>query len=103
MQILKQKRLIDPSAIEAVRKSWCEYCGEKGLISVHHIKTRGSRGDDIRENLISLGEWCGCHTKAHNAQISKAELWGIVGEREGMSADEAEGIVRRVKAWTHSR
>lgn len=65
---------------------------------MHHIKTRGSRGDDIRENLISLGEWCGCHTKAHSAEISKAELWGIVAEREGMSADEAEGIVRRVKA-----
>ena len=72
--IPKPKRIKNKQAIEDCRKTYCEYCLKGGPVHVHHVKTRGSHGDDIPENPISLGEWCGCHAKAHNAQISKAEL-----------------------------
>ncbi len=93
----KKRRVVDPQAINDARLPYCEYCLEGGEIEVHHILTRGSRHDDIKENLISLCKWK-CHAKAHTAQISKAELWAIVAEREGMTVDEVEDMVRGMRA-----
>ena len=81
MQIPKPRRTKSKRAIGDARKPYCEYCGKCGQISVHHVKSRGSGGGDTSDNLVSLGELCGCHTKAHNGQISKAELRAIIARR----------------------
>ena len=72
-------RVKDKKAIAQARKEWCEVCGKPGIVHVHHIKSKGSGGNDVRENLISL--CVTCHDKAHRALISKEYLREIVGRR----------------------
>ena len=59
----------------------CEYCSKylnDDEMHVHHIKTRGSGGDNTPSNLITL---CGnCHDKAHRALISKDDLRAKIGQ-----------------------
>lgn len=43
---------------------------------IHHIYTRGSGGDDVLPNLISLCREC--HNNAHLGKISKLDLQGIL-------------------------
>ena len=71
----KNRKLIDD------KKYNCEYCGKKNCYTnTHHIKSKGSGGDDTENNLIEL---CGaCHVKAHNGAISKQELLKIVKRRK---------------------
>lgn len=70
--IPKPHRIVDKKAIEEARKPYCQVCGRWGVVHVHHIKTRGSGGGDVPENLISL---CyECHTKAHAGKLSKEFL-----------------------------
>ena len=70
----KNKKLIDN------KKHICEYCGKKGWTNKHHIKSKGSGGDDTENNLIEL---CGvCHVKAHSGEISKEDLLKIVKRRK---------------------
>ena len=78
--IEKPRRVRDKKAIAQARKEWCEVCGKPGIVHVHHIKSKGSGGDDLPENLISLCP--SCHDKAHRARISKEALKEIVGRRE---------------------
>ena len=85
----KKKRIVDKKAMEAVRKAAqthegyyiCEYCMrwvESG--EVHHIKSKGSGGDDVMENLIFLC-WV-CHRLAvHQGKIEKSVLIEIVKRR----------------------
>ena len=80
MMVPKPKRIVDKRAIKNARKDYCEYCGCRAYGEPHHIKTVGSGGDDVPENLIQL---CGeCHVKAHTGEISKDEFREIVGRRE---------------------
>ena len=67
----KNKKLIDN------KKHNCEYCGKENCYTnTHHIKSKGSGGDDTEDNLIEL---CGdCHLKAHSEVISKEDLYKIV-------------------------
>ena len=71
----KNKKIIDE------KKHNCEYCGKKNCwTNKHHIKSKGSGGDDTEDNLIEL---CGvCHVKAHSGEISKEELLKIVKRRK---------------------
>lgn len=46
----------------------CEVCGKIGQTEKHHIKTKGSGGDDIEENLIEVCRIC--HTKIHTGKIN---------------------------------
>ena len=71
----KNKKLIDN------KKHNCEYCGKENCYTnTHHIKSKGSGGDDTEDNLIEL---CGaCHVKAHSGAISKEELLKIVKRRK---------------------
>ena len=71
----KNKKLIDD------KKHDCEYCGKKNCwTNKHHIKSKGSGGNDTEDNLIEL---CGaCHRKAHSGEISKQELLRIVKKRK---------------------
>ena len=71
----KNKKLIND------KKHNCEYCGKKNWwTNKHHIKSKGSGGDDTEDNLIEL---CGvCHLKAHSGAISKENLYKIVKRRK---------------------
>lgn len=76
----KNERKKDNKLINA-KKHNCEYCGKKNCYTnIHHIKSKGSGGDDIEDNLIEL---CGdCHVRAHSGEISKQELLKIVKKRK---------------------
>ena len=64
---VKNKKLIND------KKHNCEYCGKKNCYTnTHHIKSKGSGGDDTEDNLIELCS--NCHVKAHGGEISKQEL-----------------------------
>lgn len=79
--IPKPKRIVDPKAIDEARKiQWCEVCGSRQYLEVHHIKTRGSGGDDVPDNLIRLC-WI-CHRKAHDGNLSKFFLKERARRRE---------------------
>ena len=76
------------------KKEYCEYCGDVSLgRHTHHIKSRGSRGQNIElpENKITL---CAeCHTKAHAGRIGRWELITIVAQREGKTPEEICEII----------
>ena len=72
---IKDKKLINN------KKHNCEYCGKKNCYTnTHHIKSKGSGGDDIEDNLIELCS--NCHRRAHDGLISKQELIKIVRRRK---------------------
>ncbi len=84
----KPARIVNPEAIDFVRNKRDGYClvglalsgqygpcGGTGL-HVHHIDTRGSGGDDIPEDLITLCP--GHHNKAHLGQIAKTVMRGLL-------------------------
>jgi Restriction endonuclease len=64
---IKDKKLLKD------KKGNCKYCGKKNCYTEkHHIKSKGSGGDDTEDNLIEL---CfNCHKLAHDGTISKTEL-----------------------------
>lgn len=68
----KPKRIRDKKAIEEARKPYCELCGRHGIMHVHHIKSKGSGGGDVPDNLICLC-W-GCHRKVHDGVIKRERL-----------------------------
>lgn len=87
----------DEKAIQAARKSYCEYCGRCAEGEPHHIFTRGAGGRDIKENLIEL---CfDCHRAAHDGHIRRDALLGLVAKREGKTYDEIYAINRRAMGW----
>jgi len=71
----KPKRTKSRNAIRAARKDRCQVCGSTWELQVHHIKSRGSGGGDVPENLICL--CVECHTKAHAGRIPKWYLRSI--------------------------
>ncbi len=68
----KNKRVKNQKLIND-KKHDCEYCGKKNCwTNTHHIKSKGSGGDDTEDNLIEL---CGaCHRKVHDGIIIRGEL-----------------------------
>ena len=71
----KNKKLIDD------KKHNCEYCDKKNCYTnTHHIRSKGSGGDDTEDNLIELCS--NCHVKAHSGVISKEDLYKIVKRRK---------------------
>lgn len=58
---IKNKKLLQD------KKGICQICGFRGNTEKHHIKSKGSGGDDIPENLIEVCRIC--HTKIHTGQI----------------------------------
>jgi 5-methylcytosine-specific restriction endonuclease McrA len=75
--IPKPRRIIDRKAIEGAQRVRCQVCGSSWMPQIHHIKSRGSGGDDVPENLICL--CVACHDKAHRGMISKARLRELAG------------------------
>lgn len=49
------------------KKGICQQCGRKGYTEKHHIKTKGSGGDDVEENLIEVCRIC--HRLIHDGKI----------------------------------
>ncbi len=85
--IPKHPRIVDKNCIDFIRSiGYCEYCGSRFSLQVHHIKSRGAGGDDVPGNLICL---CyECHRKTHDGNISRGELRHIVGKRANLFAEE---------------
>lgn len=80
--IEKNERISNPKLIKAMKDiGWCEYCGKKnGQLETHHIKSKSSGGNDVKDNLIVL---CfECHRIVHDGNISRDELRRIVSERD---------------------
>ena len=81
MMLDKPRRIVNKKAVDRVRSiGYCEYCGSRAGLQVHHIKSRGARGDDVDSNLVLLCYVC--HGRAHEAKISREKLREIVGRRE---------------------
>ena len=78
--IEKPKRIEDKKLIDRMRQPYCEHCGRTTYTEVHHVKSVGSGGDDVRDNLISLCRVC--HMEAHTGYINKPKLKKIIRERE---------------------
>lgn len=53
MHFSKKKRVVNNSLLKSVRKNPCCICGKK-KVDAAHIKTRGSGGPDVEDNLVPL-------------------------------------------------
>lgn len=62
----KVKRVVNKKLLRD-KKGMCEICGRKGQTEKHHIKTKGSGGNDTKENLIEVCRIC--HTRIHTGKI----------------------------------
>ena len=62
----KNKRIVDKKLLKD-KKGTCQICGKVGQTEKHHIKTKGSGGNDTEDNLIEVCRIC--HTKIHNGKI----------------------------------
>lgn len=98
MLLAKPKRIEDKKAIQATRKTYCEYCGRSGgYFEVHHIRAKGfgKNGHDIPVNLINLcaGPGNTCHDKAQQYKIKPLELIKITAKREDLSLEDAYGQI----------
>lgn len=79
----KSCRVIDLEAMRLYRLShpYCEVCGRAGT-SLHHLKTRGSGGDDTPDNVIRLCMWC--DTRVHSDADFRRRVYGVKhGEEKG--------------------
>jgi hypothetical protein len=79
----KPTRKQDLDLIEEIRKEQtiCMLRGHGkcfGGLDMHHIKSRGSGGEDVRGNLILLCRHH--HQMAHNGKISKSVLYEAISE-----------------------
>ena len=62
----KNKRIVNKKLLKN-KKGICEICGKKTQTEKHHIKTKGSGGNDTEENLIEVCRIC--HIKIHTGEI----------------------------------
>lgn len=62
----KNKRIVNKKLLKD-KKGVCELCGKRGQTEKHHIKTKGSGGNDTKDNLIEICRVC--HTKIHQGEI----------------------------------
>lgn len=62
----KNKRIVNKKLLQD-KKGICELCGKRGETEKHHKKTKGSGGDDTKENLIEVCRKC--HRLIHDGKI----------------------------------
>jgi hypothetical protein len=62
----KQKRIRDKKLTDSYEFKACLVCGKR-LSCAAHIQSKGARGDDVPENLLSLCLWH--HNEQHNMGI----------------------------------
>lgn len=58
---IKNKKLLND------KKGICQQCGKRTKTEKHHIKTKGSGGDDVEENLIEVCRVC--HRLIHDGKM----------------------------------
>lgn len=77
----KNKRIVNIKLIKKIKEiGYCELCGSSFNLETHHIKSKGSGGDDVPENLVCL---CAvCHRTVHDGNILRETLHAIVEGRE---------------------
>ncbi len=75
------KRVKDKKAILKARKEYCEHCGSRYNLQIHHKTSVGAGGGDTPDNLITLcaGPPNDCHGRAHSGHIkwvdTRGDLW----------------------------
>lgn len=81
-------RIIDKKLIESMKGAECEVCGLPGI--AHHVKSVGSGGDDVPQNLMPL-----CpehHFEVHTIGLIALErIYGTIThwlDRNGWKKDE---------------
>lgn len=80
--IPKPKRIKDPKLLKRIRHNGynrCQICGERPS-QTHHIKTVGSGGDDVSENIVRLCEWT-CHPEVEEGRITQDYLRELALQR----------------------
>jgi hypothetical protein len=78
--IEKRRRVRNPRAVIAARRERCELCASRnGPLHVHHVKSRGARGNDVAENLVCLC-WR-CHDEVHRGVIARDVFLAFVRRR----------------------
>jgi len=76
----KIKRIVNKPLIKRIHSiGYCEHCGSRFNLQVHHIKSRGAMGGDTPYNLILLCYVC--HNKVHAGNIGRDKLREIVRGR----------------------
>lgn len=81
MMFPKRRRIRSQKTIDKIRQiGYCEHCGSRFYLQVHHIKSRGSGGDDTDDNLVCLCYVC--HRRVHDGLIPRKRLREIVAVRE---------------------
>lgn len=59
----KTKRIVNRALLDEYRDYPCVCCNSSYGVSAHHLKTKGSGGNDVVDNLVPL---CGVHhTEIH--------------------------------------
>lgn len=78
----KNKRIVNIKLIKKIKEiGYCELCGSSFNLQTHHIKSKGSGGDDVPDNLICL--CAACHRMVHDGNILRETLRTIVMGRDG--------------------
>ncbi len=57
------KRIVDETLLDKYRCRPCDVCGEGYRSDPHHIRSKGSGGDDVESNIISCCRIC--HSNIH--------------------------------------
>lgn len=69
--IPKNKRIVDKKLLKD-KKGICDICYKKTQTEKHHIKTKGSGGNDTKDNLIEVCRVC--HRLIHDGKIDVKKL-----------------------------
>lgn len=97
MSTIKRKRIENKKLCNDIRKMPCCNCNSKGIIDVHHIKTRGAWGDDLEFNLVPFCRNChiNLHKKGTNRFVELNETFKNYIESKGWEFDDYR------KKWSH--
>jgi len=71
----KNKRIVNKKLLHDT-KGKCEVCNRVTKTEKHHIKTKGSGGNDTEDNLIEVCRKC--HTLIHSGKIKISKRAGKV-------------------------
>lgn len=99
------KRIVDrkvfaSDAAAELRQRPCAGCGVRPGSQLHHVVSRGGRGDDVIENLIGLCDSY-CHDAVHHAPSSGALLLEI--GRRLTPANVAYAVGKKGAGWLATR
>lgn len=97
LKLIKRKRIQNKKLLKDVKKKPCVICGDQSDSA--HIKSRGSGGDDVPENMISL---CRKHHQTQHRigwfKMSQryVEVWQTL-KNNGWSFENIFGITKLVR------